>query len=427
MWSEVVEKVKTLSILDYNKSILGASNHNYTFGKKLTDKYLSEIEKKLDCKLPLQLRAFYLEVGNGGAGPDLGVKSIEQISYYNPDKKWEGVEDFDLSDGEANGLLGIINMHYNHEALVVTKGTEEGYIVESDISAGWMTMTSFNLITFYNSWLDKKIEYFNICKRLIQNYDSVDDILSELQVTFRFNNEAALTLIASLLKVELTEFESANYFHRTKISSYKYEFHLSKECSQYFNSKLELYRSDSRNMQLTTTDTPYTHMNFLAIDVYYENDIAYVAGIVFNDWLDTGCPNYKTKVVGVEKYTPGEFYRRELPCILKLIEEHKLKPDCIIIDGYVFLENNTSGLGKYLYDALNGMVPVIGVAKNPRGEMPEKLKVYRGESKKPLFITSVGIEVELSKKIIKNMQGAYRMPDALKSVDTFCRRTELYR
>lgn len=55
----------------------------------------------------------------------------------------------------------------------------------------------------------------------------------------------------------------------------------------------------------------------------------------------------------------------------KLLSKHNLKPDCIIVDGFVHLEDDKPGLGKHLYDALNGKVRVIGVAKNPRGKMSE--------------------------------------------------------
>jgi deoxyribonuclease V len=45
--------------------------------------------------------------------------------------------------------------------------------------------------------------------------------------------------------------------------------------------------------------------------------------------------DYVTIAVGIPRYMPGHFCRRELPCILKLFEQFAETPDEIVIDGYV--------------------------------------------------------------------------------------------
>lgn len=97
----------------------------------------------------------------------------------------------------------------------------------------------------------------------------------------------------------------------------------------------------------------------LAVDVNYDQKRARAAGVLFSNW--TAAQPY-SKFISildeVKEYIPGEFYKRELPCILKLINEHKLRPQIIIVDGYVYLDGNTKpGLGKYLFDQLNGKIP----------------------------------------------------------------------
>ena len=47
--------------------------------------------------------------------------------------------------------------------------------------------------------------------------------------------------------------------------------------------------------------------------------------------------------------------------------------------------------------------------------------MYRGESKKPLFITAKGIDLDLAAHHIKEMYGPYRFPDLLKQVDSIGR------
>lgn len=161
-------------------------------------------------------------------------------------------------------------------------------------------------------------------------------------------------------------------------------------------------------------------MNYLAIDVDYRGSTAYIAGVMFSD-DENITRSYKSTMENVQEYVSGEFYKRELPCIIKLLDDHKLRPDCIIIDGFVYLENGKPGLGKYLYDALKNEVDVIGVAKNPRKHTAERYKVLRGKSANPLYVTSAGIELEPAKNLIKNMGGRYRIPAILKMTDTLSR------
>ena len=161
----------------------------------------------------------------------------------------------------------------------------------------------------------------------------------------------------------------------------------------------------------------------LAIDVYYTDKAATAAGVLFDDWRDNSSVKEMVSQMGTTaQYQPGEFYKRELPCILKLIHENGLRPDCIIIDGYVYLDGRSMpALGRHLYDALKGNVQVIGVAKNKFKGIGPEYEIYRGTSKRPLYITSVGIDVEKAKVLICSMHGKYRMPTMLRRVDQLCR------
>jgi deoxyribonuclease V len=161
----------------------------------------------------------------------------------------------------------------------------------------------------------------------------------------------------------------------------------------------------------------------LAVDVDYRNSGASIAGITFENWTDDSEAGlFRSELFETEEYVPGQFYRRELPCILKLIEEHKIEPDIIVIDGFVYLDGKTNpGLGMYLYNALNGKIPVVGVAKNPFKGIAQDCELYRGKSRKPLYVTSVGIQLDEAKKNIKSMYGNHRVPDLLKKADQACR------
>ena len=161
----------------------------------------------------------------------------------------------------------------------------------------------------------------------------------------------------------------------------------------------------------------------LAVDVHYYNKHAVVAGVGFECWNDQDPKyHYVSAIDQTEDYMPGEFYRRELPCILKLLNEHELSPTYILIDGYVYLDGySRPGLGKYLYEALSGKVKVIGVAKNPFKGITGEYELYRGSSKKPLYVTCIGEELPDAKAQIAAMYGAHRVPVLLKAVDQLCR------
>ena len=159
-----------------------------------------------------------------------------------------------------------------------------------------------------------------------------------------------------------------------------------------------------------------------AFDVAYnENNIAQVVAIGFDRWEDDA-PKviYKEFVIGLQEYTPGEFYKRELPCIEKILT--KLDPaaiELIIIDGFVVLDDSgKTGLGAHLYENLQRRIPVIGVAKTSfAGNLKNVREVFRGQSAKPLFVSSIGIDLEEAAVKIGSMHGSYRIPTLLKKLD----------
>lgn len=161
----------------------------------------------------------------------------------------------------------------------------------------------------------------------------------------------------------------------------------------------------------------------LAIDVQYHDDRAVVAGLLFQEWDSNEI--VRTVVVEVDNiapYEPGAFYKRELPCILALLKQVSDTLDVIIVDGFVTLgAAKEDGLGMHLYRALNGATPIIGVAKKAFDGTPKDDEIYRGDSRKPLYVSSVGVAHVEAKGLIEAMHGDHRMPSLLKRVDQVCR------
>jgi len=163
----------------------------------------------------------------------------------------------------------------------------------------------------------------------------------------------------------------------------------------------------------------------LAFDTFYYNNHAKTVCLAFAHWAAVTPENVYTEVLdNIEDYTPGQFYKRELPCILSLLAAIPLHGiEAIVIDGFVYLDDEKMpGLGGYLYNALGGSIPVIGVAKSNFATIDkEKLALYRGNSQRPLYITAVGLPLTEAANNIKAMTGEYRMPALLKLLDGMTR------
>ena len=158
-----------------------------------------------------------------------------------------------------------------------------------------------------------------------------------------------------------------------------------------------------------------------AFDVYYFQDgRSCAAAVGFADYADARPVSVFTGQRSISRpYIPGEFYRRELPSILALLRTFPIIPREIIVDGYVNL-GPKPGLGQHLFTALEGRIAVIGVAKSPyRGA--RGIPVFRGRSKRPLYITAAGMDVEAAAANIRKMHGHHRIPTLLKLVDRLAR------
>lgn len=166
----------------------------------------------------------------------------------------------------------------------------------------------------------------------------------------------------------------------------------------------------------------------LVVDVHYRDDgSATIAGLTFVDWTDVQFDACFVKEIGkTAPYEPGQFYKREMPCILELLDELepsvRSKIELIIVDGFVMLGSGEKpGLGKHLYEALDQKVPIIGVAKTSFQGTPPECEIVRGDSKTPLYVTTIGFDLELAKSKVIEMHGPFRIPQMLRTVDQFCR------
>lgn len=158
-----------------------------------------------------------------------------------------------------------------------------------------------------------------------------------------------------------------------------------------------------------------------AVDVDYRDDRAVAACLTFEAWSDGQANRAWTRALpAASEYTPGAFYTRELPCLLAVLEPCAAELSAVIVDGFVWLGPDRPGLGARLFEALGGRCPVVGVAKTSFQGAPAQA-VLRGGSKRPLFVTAIGMATEAAAEQVAAMHGAHRVPTLLKQVDRLCR------
>lgn len=163
----------------------------------------------------------------------------------------------------------------------------------------------------------------------------------------------------------------------------------------------------------------------VCIDVDYRCDGACVGAVLFHDWADSLAIDERTlRIAKIAPYVSGEFYRRELPCILAILKT--IPPvETVVIDGYVWLDGERKpGLGAHLYEALGRCVEVVGIAKTAFRGAWDIRDVIRGESRKPLYVSAAGISADIAAERVRLMDGPYRIPSLVTRVDRLCRGRE---
>lgn len=164
------------------------------------------------------------------------------------------------------------------------------------------------------------------------------------------------------------------------------------------------------------------------VDVHYENEKAFVGVVLFENWSSERALSLQRIEVKRTNhpYVPGEFYRRELPCIMSALDRLPQLPDLLIIDGYVWLNNEEGdqrnpGLGAHLFNALDKRIPIIGVAKSLFSSDCGAIAVRRGSSKNSLYVSAAGVEVKAAADGIATMHGAHRLPTMIRLADQLAR------
>jgi deoxyribonuclease V len=161
------------------------------------------------------------------------------------------------------------------------------------------------------------------------------------------------------------------------------------------------------------------------LDVHYPARGARAACVVIASWPAGEALELRSvDLPEVDPYQPGQFYRRELPALVRVLAEVRSPLQAVVVDGHVILDaRGRPGLGAHLFEALGRRVPVVGVAKRRFGEAGASpaIEVLRGESRRPLFVTAAGLDARRAAEEVARMHGSSRLPWALSRVDALAR------
>ena len=162
----------------------------------------------------------------------------------------------------------------------------------------------------------------------------------------------------------------------------------------------------------------------VAVDVHYlDGGMARAAAVAAGERTFARVAWARAVVVPAgAAYVPGELYRRELPPLRAVIPAGG-GVALIVVDGYVDLDpDGRPGLGARVHAEFG--VPVIGVAKTAFRGASHAAAVRRGGSARPLYVTAAGLTVAEAERVVSEMAGRFRLPDALKLVDRIARGLE---
>jgi hypothetical protein len=220
MWDGVRDKIRRLRAVDRQLQSFGAHAHRYELRPRLGASDVAGVDARLGVALPEELRRFYLEVGNGVAGPDYGLEPAEKLSAYRPREPYPGVEAlkriaaaegtvstqhpgyFEVPHEALTGLLTVIHEGCGHETCLIVTGDGVGRVVRVN-NDGCVTDTTNTLVDLYTEWLDGELEQFEAVRTLMLAGLTRTEINDAMQARYgAYNSNDRIVSIADVRKPE---------------------------------------------------------------------------------------------------------------------------------------------------------------------------------------------------------------------------------
>ena len=217
MWEPILAKIRQLAALDRQHKAFGAYAHHYAFRPPASSADLAASEQRLGAALPPELRALYVELGDGGAGPGYGLLASTMLQGRGASSPYPGVaalreaarradasgeqEDpyFEAPYDSIVGLIPIIEEGCGHQTCLVASGPSAGRVVHVS-SDGFVVEAEGGLRHHYERWLDVTITQFEAVRTLMDAGVSFEALREEMVARHQLHGVG--DLVASIADVE---------------------------------------------------------------------------------------------------------------------------------------------------------------------------------------------------------------------------------
>lgn len=192
----ITAKLEQLKNLDIHLQVFGAQQHQYQLNSPLSIDVIQAFEQDYQVTLPKDYVAFFTHIGNGGAGPFLGLEPFEHalfvdLDYPNPQlllhpnlpfqhqNAWNALfiatcdeddEDYEqqyyaFHAHQMDGCIAICNYGCGVSLNLVVNGAEYGYIWTDDRandggiypSQELGNIEKLSFLDWYELWLDQSL------------------------------------------------------------------------------------------------------------------------------------------------------------------------------------------------------------------------------------------------------------------------------
>ncbi|CEP95517.1 Uncharacterised protein [[Clostridium] sordellii] len=256
----IKNKLEKLKNFDKNYCVFGSINHKYKLNNTLSKSELKQFEKINNITLPKEYANFLLEIGNGGAGPDYGLIGItpkqlakrycrfsytfrfsgdfvpntydhctmiedDDLSCEDCHKRFSCVDafyedDFECTDdyisGYLDGTLNINHMGCGLESRLILNGPEFGNVWINDPDQLFtprrtLTKDRLSFYDWYENWLDSQLSKFELIKSLFDKKVPYEEFFNNSISSFEVEEIIATFLGLSLIKTNLSNYESSKF------------------------------------------------------------------------------------------------------------------------------------------------------------------------------------------------------------------------
>lgn len=195
---EIIKILNQAQHIDAKYELFGASTHQYRLNPPISESFVRNVETQYGFTLPEEYFQFITEIGDGGAGPDYGIRPFtnilikgsspgaekfreayryslansftprkmrtDEVEEYaiatrkayeqNPDRYfiYKDFEHNDLNDTDGFFFLGTHGCQWDFG--LITSGERRGQVFDTD-NEGAYCFVSYNFNEFYQNWLNR--------------------------------------------------------------------------------------------------------------------------------------------------------------------------------------------------------------------------------------------------------------------------------